>query len=572
MLFKKLLLRFKDDIYLWLVLGLGFLMRVWGIGFGLPYLYQADEGNMLYTTFYAAANWLRPESFIHSVLISYFLLPIYGFYYLVGTILGIFSSPLELYISFLEDPTLMIILGRIALVVVSMATVLITFIIGKRFFNEKVGILGAFFLSFTFLFVKESHYIKDEVLAAFFVALFFYFTLLVLTKARSRDYLWSGIFFGLSVSAKYIYAPIFLTLIIASYFGGKRFKLVLISVGAALFSFFISNPYTLLDFPNFLEQIKGLWFEHRMIGPALIEGRSVWLSFLVEHLPQGMGWPSFFITTVGFIWVFLDTRKKKGILLGLTTVLLFFGVIIGGGNFPRWVVPLFPLMSLMGGIALERIFKGKKAAITLLAFLIVLPSFVRIVKFNKLITWPDTRSLAKHWVEDHIPAGTKIAIEGTTRDDIVSHLGPPLILEQRRWFEILESIEREQSRQKVMAQIKVFEDQVSYDLIGVPRLDRYYDVNKDRHVEIGNVDFYSEKGVEYLIRTSWANREGVGVSEEFEKSILRDYLLLKEFHPTVLMKHEPHGWRMDYQALDSVPFFGGGVGGPVISIYRFKIQ
>lgn len=57
----------KTKVLLTLILVFGFLVRIWGIDLGLPYLYQADEGKILYTTFYSAANWLRPDIYTHSI-------------------------------------------------------------------------------------------------------------------------------------------------------------------------------------------------------------------------------------------------------------------------------------------------------------------------------------------------------------------------------------------------------------------------------------------------------------------------------------------------------------------------
>ena len=72
-----------------LILLAGFLLRVWGIAFGLPFLYHADEPIIVNHALAFGAGDLNPHFFKIPPLVSYLLFACYGIYYLVGGFHGI---------------------------------------------------------------------------------------------------------------------------------------------------------------------------------------------------------------------------------------------------------------------------------------------------------------------------------------------------------------------------------------------------------------------------------------------------------------------------------------------------
>jgi hypothetical protein len=78
-----------------IALGLG--LRVWGISFGLPYLYHPDEPvgagvaiNMVRT------GDLNPHSFGYGSLFFYLNALAYGLYFVLGRLVGLFQTPTDL--------------------------------------------------------------------------------------------------------------------------------------------------------------------------------------------------------------------------------------------------------------------------------------------------------------------------------------------------------------------------------------------------------------------------------------------------------------------------------------------
>lgn len=557
---------YRLPLVLFLIIVMAIAVRLWGIGFGLPGLFQPDEGKILYTVFYAASNGLRPDTFTHSILIAYLLIPFYAIFYIIGRVLGDYSSTFDFYVDFLSDPSSLVLLGRVLMAQVSLSSVAVIYLIGRRFFNKRVGLLSAFFLSGCFLFVKESHYIKDEVLAAFFLLVFFYFVLLAIDRRSSRGFYLAGVFLGLSVSAKYIYLPIALVLLVGLVWTKSNIRVVLATFVFAALSFFLTNPYMLINYDAFFDQTKDIFLKARGIGTAAAGGRSAFVNFVAFQLPEGMGWPLYLLSLLGVFLSIVGLLGKKSLLVGMAGILLLLGILVGGGNFERWAVPLIPFLLLLCAITIDGLSK-RSVWISVLAAIIMIPSLLRTINFNKAIVWPDTRMLAEQWVEENIPAGTSIAIEGTTSDEVTSYLGPQLVLDYERLLERYNKVVGWGGKGlNLRAKIVAYSDRVGYDLTGVPRLSVRLDSEREQFVKIDDVEYYRERGVEYLIRSSWVRV----VSGEFYETLEDSYTLVKVFGPTVVFDMEPHAFAMDYQALDRVPLLKSGVFGPEIKIYRLR--
>ncbi len=80
-----------------LIVGVGLALRLWGIGFGLPYFYNPDEGvpvtaalRMLHT------GDLNPGFFHWSSLLLYLNAAAFWLYYVFGALAGRFSSVQDL--------------------------------------------------------------------------------------------------------------------------------------------------------------------------------------------------------------------------------------------------------------------------------------------------------------------------------------------------------------------------------------------------------------------------------------------------------------------------------------------
>ena len=97
------------------ILFLGALLRIWGINFGLPFTYHADEPIVVNHAMAYGLGSLNPHFFAIPPLTSYLLFFLYGIYFLMGKALHVFASADSFAMAFLKDPTVFYMIGRVFL-------------------------------------------------------------------------------------------------------------------------------------------------------------------------------------------------------------------------------------------------------------------------------------------------------------------------------------------------------------------------------------------------------------------------------------------------------------------------
>ncbi|NLG49335.1 MAG: hypothetical protein GX552_04395, partial [Chloroflexi bacterium] len=92
--------------------------------------------------------------------------------------------------------------GRAMSAVMDLLCVLLVFLIGRRLYDARVGLLGALLLSLTALDIQQSHYFTVDTSTTFYVTLALYFAVRVAQGEGWGSLLGLGAAFGLAVSAK----------------------------------------------------------------------------------------------------------------------------------------------------------------------------------------------------------------------------------------------------------------------------------------------------------------------------------------------------------------------------------
>lgn len=614
----------NSNLLLILILLGALIVRLWGIDFGLPYEHFGDEGHLAYWAFYSGSHALRPPYYLYSPLVSMILLVEFAFYYTGGYFFGIFSSSSQFFINYLIDPTIFFLIGRVTMAIVGVATVWLLFILGKTFFSQRIGLLASFFLAFTFLHVKESHYIKQDVLLTFFVLASFYFSLKILQRGKLKDYFLCGITFALAFGAKY-HAIILLPVILLTHFLNARAialrKLIWFGI-AFLVTFSIVHPYVILETKSTIEQTFPFAVGIRVGYPEQLQGKPVWWWFLFEHVPQGIGYPLYFAAIAGFIICifkgltavsrivreqkfFSPTSSRltsgfagqcarnssstsfrvkhsssKNFIHPLNYLLIpllpfIFFITIGSFtqmHFARYAVMLLPFYMLAAAIfldSLSRKLKIRNALLVIFAVVLTLPTLFRAVQFDILLTKPDIRAFAKEWFEQTVPSGSKVLVESTLRPENPSSFNISLVLDGKGIAKRIKDAEKiGQEALYLRALEQANQGKVGYDIVATTQVGARMDIFTGELTRIKDVGYYIDSGIEYIVLTSWVQEK---MNQEFEKSLNNHYQLIKEFKPTYRFFTDPHLVRVDYAALDKVDIFRKDVVfGPVIRIYKNK--
>lgn len=547
----------QDLFYLFCILVLALILRGWGIAFGLPLFHHMDEPKYIYTTLYAGTNLLKPDTFFHSTLIPYMLVVPYAAYFVLGKMIGVFNTPFELYVKYLSDPSPFLLLGRLMTLIISVWSVHVVFKIGRILGSVKVGLLAALLFATTFLVAKESHYIRDDILATFCILFYFYVFLGWQRKTSFKNAVILGIWLGLTIGAKFIYFMIVSQL----FFSFKsRWKSITAILASAIIIYFITNPYALLQSKIFLESLFELSTSMRGIGTSTLDGKSVWWR-LLEHLFFGMGFSMFTFSILSLIFLLLGKQRNRQFSLIVMVCLLYLSIGISGGNFARWVIPIIPFLCLISALTCSYVFNKLRVVQWVFLIFLIVPTLLQVMKFDAMLTWENTRNLSTLWIEQNIPPESEIVVEHLA-------LGPDVRLSQSRLAEIIKTVqEKGQPAYTYRAHYQSMKERKGYR-----RHDVYVIDSPGPDTKLMDVSYYLQRGIEYIVLVSWISRDLNVTNKVFYDSLISNYELIKTFVPTVEFEYDPHGWEMDHEALSKVSITDPGISGPTIRIFKLKSQ
>jgi hypothetical protein len=307
---------------------------------------------------------------------------------------------------------------------------------------------------------------------------------------------------------------------------------------------------------------------HTWVSP---EGQPVFLFYLTEHLRNGMGTGLELVALAGVVYTAYRHRWQDAVLLAFPLVL--YVTLAKGENFARYAVLLLPFLAITAARLLhdaagwlETRFSHAWAngLLVMLAVLLVIPSAANIMRFDFWLAQPDTRQLATQWITANIPDNSKIVVEGW------GVLGPPLPESRAVIAAKMASQQAGSIENLKLAAIRAnMPEGPGYNLEMVLRLDERGEAGAV--VEIPTMQYYAQRGFEYLVTVDWVPREfGDQYSPQFQESLDTLYEQIADFQPTIAFKFDPYAWRMDYMALARVIPGQPGTGGPHLRLYRLR--
>jgi len=418
----------KNKIILGLIIFIAFIIRLWGVNFGLPdFYFHVDENFIAHHTLriYKSGEIVTSQ-FVPPLLYYRLLITLYSF-------LLWFSKVFTFQIDW-TPRSLMIIIGRLVSVATGTLTVYFIYKIGREMFNKRIGLLAAFLLSFTFVHVVKSHYVKYDITAAFWGTFSFLYAFYILKTQKARDYFLTGTLVGLAVSTHFPSAFFLIPPLVAHWLSvvknrkpdvSKVFssKLLLLFLGLT-FSFFLINPY-LLSAPQ--EFLRGMAVQKEAIknAPTILSKGNIptplWYLFYLSS--SGVYYPMFLLTILG-VYPLIRRRKKKDILLLSFPLVYLTFLFLNSYRTDRLALPLMPFFALYSAIFLEegwrKVKRMKIAAlfknIILLGSILIIfvVPLARTAFFSYSISQKDTRQLAAEWAEENYPKDQALFTIGDT--------------------------------------------------------------------------------------------------------------------------------------------------------------
>ena len=422
-MYKKevIILFFKKNWPILLIVLLAFVLRIWGSWYGLPGLFVGDEkslvGGALKMIYQQNIFPVLEDSHVfrllyYPTLIPWIYLILFAPYTIFVYLMGNFASIAELRDFFIMDPSPFFLIARIINTFFATATVWLIYLITKKIFNYRTGIIAALLYAVSFLSIHQGHFSKHWNIAMFFALLSIYFAFSVLENNNKRNYVLAGLYAGLACFSNYLSVFYGIILVIVhflfnpsswreKFFDKKLWFFVIVVLLIFGFSVLV-NPY---DFTRIVFGEDSTATSNKSLASFLK------VSFEVLKSLYYLATFIFILSILGFLILFFQDKKKflVFIFIPFSSVFLYYFLY----HFePRYVLFFLPILAIVAGFGLDQLIKFLKIRsnllIGLIIFAIIFIPLKNAIVFDKILAQDDTRNLAKDWVENNIPIGSKI--------------------------------------------------------------------------------------------------------------------------------------------------------------------
>ncbi len=426
-------------------------IRVYGNTYGLPYAEEADEPAImdLAIAMLRTGDW-NPHWFIYPGFFIYTQAFVTYLYFLWAQAQGTLTDIQQLSavfhdVRFIPQPELYV-WARTTTAIVGALTPLALYGAGARLYSRRVGILAALCLTFAFVHVQYSHFIRTDIPLTLFVTMGLWFAANILRRGSKFDYLLAGIACGLTFASKFNGFPIFLTVLLAHLLHlsserasvrttlrawlelRKHFILFWTGLGAFV-AFGIFNPFIVLN-PNELFASLEWTRNYYGAGGSVIENANYYLSYLMWRGGFGDG-----LTIVAVLGLLLMlARHTRADLVAVSFPLVYF-VLLLPWNYTnvRSSLPLPPFLALFVAVALVTSidwFLKKQPrwrvleipALGLVVVALLISPTLKIQTEIGAMGLPTTRANATEWLPQNLPQGARVLSEARG-----AHSHPPLV-------------------------------------------------------------------------------------------------------------------------------------------------
>lgn len=396
----------------------GLLLRCWGLPFGLPHLYHADEPIVVNHALAYGTGDLNPHFFRIPPLLSYLLFLVYGILYAAGSAFDFFQGKGDFERLFYADPTLFYLTGRFLFgVIPGTLSILALYALVRRFFNEPTAFFSAALFSVSFLHVRDSHYIYPDITLILLIIVVMGRILKLTSDSSLRNHLAAGALIGVATAMKYnglfLVVPYVAAVFMESQGRLSRKKIIgMTSAGVSCcLIFLLLNPFSVLDLRFFLQEIAGE-------GSARKGGAGLFHHWIYS-LTGALGVIHLLFSLLGMT---LLTQFRAGQPRAARRILILFAagyylvLVFWGQLYDRYVLPLLPFFAFFAADAFLHISSrcsGSRRRWAAAFLFLAAASFpvAKSILVARLFQSVDVRTEAKAWIESHVPPGTRIALD-----------------------------------------------------------------------------------------------------------------------------------------------------------------
>ena len=294
-------------------------------------------------------------------------------------------------------------------------------------------------MAFAFLPVYYSHLALNDVPTLVPILVSLYGSAGILTRDRRSDWVLAGLGLGLAAATKYTAAIVLIPLLIAAAYQvvhGRRWNaLILLGIAGviSLAAFVVANPYSVISDVEFRQALLKQQTAAGDLG-KLGQTESSGILYYLWSLTWGIGWIPALAAAAGAVLLLIRDRWR-GIFLALFPLVFILFMGTQGRFFGRWLIPIIPAVILLASYAAvsaidriripPRIRWASGAALAIVSLALVAQSLVHSINVDRALSRADTRNLARNWLVEHVPAGSKVVIEPIVPHPYIHDPGKP---------------------------------------------------------------------------------------------------------------------------------------------------
>ncbi len=305
-------------------------------------------------------------------------------------------------------------------------------IIGYRLTKDPIVLfVGPLLLALSSIYFHYScHYINVDILGVFFVLLLFaYLVYNFSDDSLLHKAIFPGMLCGLVISAKYHLVWIFIPCILTIWLFGKRQRLLksALLLPVMFLTFFVINPYVILDFKGFLNSLSIILVDYNR-GRAYLTatpGVEVFLVLINKILTDFGHWTAVF-AVIGLFSSLTKDFKKTVVLLSFPLVLLYYTSNMSAYAV-RNVLVVFAFYSLFFAIGVAVVYRFARDFLCGLSLSQQLKKFIPLITLATLFLLglvmvpienmvkiakqqPDARVLSVDWIKQNVEKGSTLII------------------------------------------------------------------------------------------------------------------------------------------------------------------
>ena len=386
-------------------------LRLTGLGWGLPSLFNGDEPHIIDTAVYFGSGTLKPPLLKYPTGYMYLLAFLYGLWFLAMRALGLVQSVAGFEALFVWRPTGFYMIGRVVSALSGLAALWVVYRAARAAGDRGAGLWAAALLAAAPVLNVSDHAAKPDSLMVLLSAAAGLSALRWIQHGGRRWAALCGASIGLACGVQYTAAPLAALLPAAFWMRGRDPKgggfgpewgPLAAAAGAALAAAFAASPYVFLDPKLFLSRVGDLSALERQ-GSA-VPSHS-WL-LVLENAALFAGWGAVPFLAWG-LWKSRDARLVW--LAPIAAWLLVLGPQ-GQGSVPRYLLGAYPFLALAAGTGLQNLAARRSWAPWVLG-LCLLPGLAAALAFDRDLTLPDTRLAAQRWLEANAPPGSVLLLD-----------------------------------------------------------------------------------------------------------------------------------------------------------------